>query len=418
MNNYKKIILDNGIPLYLNIDKSLKQVFFGYYIGYGSSGKWFDFNLNGKDYHVLPGYAHFLEHLLGERSKSGNVYTNLTKKNYDVNACTSQYSTFYHFLGVEDVKESIKEMIEAIDDPVFTREDVEKTRSAIEEEASMTTDNYNVIVTNIAIKNLYKDYDSFGDTLTSIGDRKTTKQIDYDMLNICYEAFYQDNNKKLVISGNVDEKEIVDYLNEIYSKLPKHKSNLILPKYSSEEIKKEKEEIFRNVKKEISAIGVKIKKPESLTREDINFCIDIIVEYLLGDESRFSISLKEDKLLDVLKYCFFRWNEDNLEFIHSYISSKSDEYYKTIIDKINKKDISKEEYEMVKKALIADEVRALDDKYDSPSHFYNRIGFTENYCDIDYYTNVDYDRFKEMCDLIDFSKHTKADIKKLVKERK
>ena len=35
MNNYKKIILNNGIPLYLYSDKSLKQVMVNYIIKYG-----------------------------------------------------------------------------------------------------------------------------------------------------------------------------------------------------------------------------------------------------------------------------------------------------------------------------------------------------------------------------------------------
>lgn len=419
MNNYKKIILDNGIPLYLNSDKNLKQVYFGYYIGYGSNGKWFDFNLNGKDYHVLPGYAHFLEHLLGERSKHGNIYKKFYKERfYDVNAYTSQYHTYYHFLGVDDVKESIKEMIEAIDDPVFDLDDVIKTRHAIEEEASMTTDDYNIIVVNLATNNLYKGYNAFYDTLTSIGDRETTKNIDIDTLKACYEAFYRDDNKKIVISGNIDEKEIVDFLNNIYKKLPKHNSKVILLNNDYDSVRTQESNIFRDVKTDIDAIGFKIKKPEQLTKKDVSICIDILLEYIHGSESEFSISLKEKRLLDVLKFSISHWNEDYLECIHSFISEKSDEYYKTIIDKINRKDITREEYEIIRKTIIADEVRELDNKYNSPSHFGYRIQFTEDYSDIDYFTKLDYDRFKEIYNSLDFSNHTKASVKKLVNKRK
>lgn len=414
MNNYKKIILNNGIPLYLNINKSLKQVFFGYYIGYGSSGKWFDFNLNGKEYHVLPGYAHFLEHLLGERSKYGNLYSILfQEKNYNINAYTSQYHTFYHFLGVDDIKESIKKMIEAIDDPVFTKEDVEKTRHAIEEEASMTTDNYDSIAVNLAANNLYKSYDSFYKTLTSIGDRETTKQMDYETIKICYEAFYKDDNKKLVISGNVDEKEIVDFLNNLYSKLPSHNAKVILPNYDLDPIRNEKVEIQRDVSMNIESIGFKIKKNEELTKEEVSFCMDIISEYIHGYETKFALSLKDNRLIDILKYNYFSWNDNYLEYLCSYVSKKGDKYYKTIVDKINKKDITKEEYDLVRKKIIADEVRYFDDKYDSPTNFGNRIQFTENYSDIDFFTSIDYDRFMEIYNSLDFNNHTKVAVKKL-----
>lgn len=415
MNNYKKIILDNGIPLYLNTNKNLKQVYVGYVIGYGSSGKWFDFKLNGKEYHVLPGYAHYLEHLLGERSKNGNIYTNFVKKNYDANACTSQYYTCYHFLGVEDIYESIKELIEAIDDPVFTKEDVEKTRRAIEREATMTLDNFNVIITNIVTENLYKNYNSFYKTMTSIGDKKTTRKIDYDTLKACYEAFYHDNNKKLVISGNVDEKEIVDYLNNLYKTLPKHEEKVELKKYDFDPIKRSNMEEEKDIKKELNAIGIKVKRPNNLTREEVNYCLEVILEYIHGNESQFSLDIKNKRLLDVLKFEFLRWNGDYVEYIHSFISDNSEDYYKTLMDEINKKKISKEEYESIKKTLIAEEVRALDNKYDAPENFETRITFTERYSDIDFFSSIDYDRFSKMYESIDFNNSTKATIKKLTK---
>ena len=340
MNNYKKIILDNGIPLYLNIDKSLKQVFVGYYVGYGSSGKWFDFNLDGKDYHVLPGMAHYLEHLLVERSKNGNILTVFSNRNNDANASTSQYDTFFYYYGVSDILKSLKELIEAIDDPVFSKKDVDKTRHAIEEEATMVQDDHYIIVNNIVTNNLYKDFDSYYKTYTNIGNRETTKLIDYDSLVTCYKAFYQDKNKKLVISGNVDEKELVDYLNNLYSKMPKHEAKVILPNYDFDPIKKDYEEIEKKVKTNLYALGFKLKKPDNMTRLDLNYCAEILLQYLFGSISKFSIDLKDKQLMDVLKICLMTWNNDYLELVHSFISRKSDEYYKVLIDKINNKDIT------------------------------------------------------------------------------
>ena len=415
MNNYKKIILDNGIPLYLNIDKSLKQVFVGYYVGYGSSGKWFDFNLDGKDYHVLPGMAHYLEHLLVERSKNGNILTVFSNRNNDANASTSQYDTFFYYYGVSDILKSLKELIEAIDDPVFSKKDVDKTRHAIEEEATMVQDDHYIIVNNIVTNNLYKDFDSYYKTYTNIGNRETTKLIDYDSLVTCYKAFYQDKNKKLVISGNVDEKELVDYLNNLYSKMPKHEAKVILPNYDFDPIKKDYEEIEKKVKTNLYALGFKLKKPDNMTRLDLNYCAEILLQYLFGSISKFSIDLKDKQLMDVLKICLMTWNNDYLELVHSFISRKSDEYYKVLIDKINNKDITKEEYELVKKFLIADQVRSLDYKYDKPENFDDRISYTENFSDIDYYTSVDYDRFKEMMNSIDFNSSSRSAIKKLTR---
>ena len=121
MNNYKKIILQNGVTLYLFNDKKLKQTFVSYSINYGSSGKWFDFEYDKTKYHVGPGYAHFLEHLLCEHSKYGDIFFQVANNNYKVNGTTSLNSTCYYFRGIKNIKESIKELIEAIDMPYLQK---------------------------------------------------------------------------------------------------------------------------------------------------------------------------------------------------------------------------------------------------------------------------------------------------------
>ena len=104
MNRFKKIILDNGIPLYLCVDPTMKKVFVSYNLKYGSSGKWFVFNNNGNDYHVITGYAHYLEHLLGEHSKFGDMYRNFDKRFQSANAYTGMNETSYHFNGKDNIR--------------------------------------------------------------------------------------------------------------------------------------------------------------------------------------------------------------------------------------------------------------------------------------------------------------------------
>ena len=79
----------------------------------------------GKVVEVLPGIAHFLEHMLGEHSKYGNMYKIFSDKKYQKNGITYGELTRFYFCGLNDIKESIKILINTIDDPVFTKEDVE-----------------------------------------------------------------------------------------------------------------------------------------------------------------------------------------------------------------------------------------------------------------------------------------------------
>ena len=413
MNNYKKIILDNGIPLYLYNDKSLKQVFVNYIIKYGSDGKWFDFELDNKKYHVLPGYAHYLEHLLLEHSKYGDLISRFDEKYYHSNAETANNYTSYYFYGVEDIKNSIKQLIETIDCPVFNKKDVEHSRHAIEEEASMTVDDLYSVSINLTERNLYGGYEVFDKTLSPIGNRKTTKEINIDDLYNCYNAFYTNDKKVLVIAGNVNEEELVDYLNEIYSKIPRNNNHdLILPNYDYSAIRKAEDTIFRNVEKDIYGLGIKIKKPKLMTKEDFGICLNFIYNHLLCGSSNFMIDLFNNNLVDDLHYGWLNWNKDYVNFLHNFSSIDKNAYYDVFLEKINNLNISNEEFEYLRRNFVAEEIRNLDNKYYYPSKFGYRMNYTDNYSDAKYYKNLNYDKFNELIKQLDFNNYTKTQVKK------
>ena len=131
---YKKVILDNGIRLYVHGDKTMRKTTFSYTVEYGSSGEFYKFNYNGKDYEVLPGCAHFLEHILLEHCKYGNLYVYFKSLKYIANASTGDYRTKYFFDGIRNIKSSIKKIIDALENPVFTEKDRKHSSHAIEEE--------------------------------------------------------------------------------------------------------------------------------------------------------------------------------------------------------------------------------------------------------------------------------------------
>ena len=155
-NNFIKTTLKNGVRLYLYLDKNMKRSFVSYGVHYGSSGEYNDFYLDGVKHHVLPGCAHFLEHILLEHSKYGHLYRKFAQKKYVVNGGTSPDFTHYYFMGVDNILESISELINAVDNPVFTSEDVIKTSEAIIEETKMGKDNMYRVASSIADRNIFK----------------------------------------------------------------------------------------------------------------------------------------------------------------------------------------------------------------------------------------------------------------------
>ena len=409
MNNYKKIILNNGIPLYLYNNPSLKQVCVNYIVKYGSSGEYFNFSLNGEEHKVSSGHAHFLEHVLLEHSKYGNTLNNLIKKQYYMNAITSFNYTSFYIQGIKDIKESIKELIEAVDIPVFGDKEVNQSRIAIIEEAKGLCDNKLDKIPKLVKKNLYKSVDLYDDTLTSIGDSIINENITTKDLQLCYDAFYNDDNKVLVMLGNLDEKELVDYLNEIYDNIPKHKSNLILPNYDYEPIRKDIDFFDSNLESCYHGFGFKIKKPNSLNKRDMELVIDFMISNALGEET---IQYNgNSKIIDNIINIDLGNQGDYYDLSLCVSTSKPDVLLEIFVKKMNKK-IKEHNYRLIMKSSIADEIRLMDDKYIRPQLFPTRMNATTDYSDLDYLRSIDYEKF------ISMSEDVKIDDKTIVKTKK
>lgn len=413
MNKYKKIILNNDIPLYLCVDPSMKNVFVSYNVLYGSSGLWFNFNNNGKDYSVISGYAHYLEHLLGEHCQFGNMYDNFQRRLQDSNAYTAPNITSYHFKGSYDIEKSIEELILAIEMPVFEKKDVESTRHAIEEESASYCDNYDFLLADMVENNLYSDFNIFDATLSPIGNRETTKAITIEDLYNCYNAFYTDDNKFLVIAGNVNEEKIVDLLNKVYSRITPHKSHLLLPSIDFTNIKKTSDVMYRDIDTPISSLGVKVKKPDYISMKQFHYCMSVIRSYLINSKQYNELNKKQ--IVDSFKYSYFTNTGDYINFIQCFITKDKNICCEKLLQLLSKREISKKEYELVQKGIIADEIRNMEYKYDYIEEFPEKIYYTDSYYDTDFYSSINYNQFMDTISSFDFSNYTIGELKRLKK---
>ena len=391
----------------------MKNVFVSYNVLYGSSGLWFNYNNNGKDYSVISGYAHYLEHLLGEHCQFGNMYENFQRRLQYANAYTASNVTSYYFKGTNDIEKSIEELIIAMEMPVFDKKDVESTRHAIEEESASYCDNYGVLLVDMVENNLYSGFNKFDATLSPIGNRETTKSITIEDLYNCYNAFYTDNNKFLVIAGNVDEEKIVDLLNKVYSNITPHKSHLSLPSIDYTNIKKISDVIYRDVDTSISSLGVKVKKPNSISMKQFNYCMSVIKNYLINSKQYNDLNKKQ--IVDSFEYSYFTNIGDYINFIQSFITKDKDICCEKLLQLLSKREISKKQYELVQKGIIAGEIRNMDDKYNYIKEFPQKIYYTDSYYDTDFYNSINYSEFMDTISLFDFGKYTIGEVKSLKK---
>ena len=201
--------LDNGLRVFIVPKTDVNGIYATLSTKFGSVYKEF-VPLNEKKMVSVPlGVAHFLEHKMFEQKNNIDPFTFYSERGSDANANTSNYKTTYLFSGPNFFDENINYLLDYVQDPYFTDENVEKEKGIIEQEIKMYEDDpyfkmYDGIIYNTFIKHPIK-YPIAG-TVEDV--RKITKEDLYT----CYNTFYHPSNMFLVITGNVDPKEAMEVI--------------------------------------------------------------------------------------------------------------------------------------------------------------------------------------------------------------
>lgn len=409
-NNYIKTTLKNGVRLYLYLDKNMKKSFVSYGVFYGSSGEYSDFYLDGVKHHVLPGCAHFLEHLLLEHSKYGHLYRKFAQKKYVTNAGTSMDCTNYFFIGVDDVLESISELINAVDDPVFTSEDVVKTSEAIVEETKMGRDNMYRVASCIVDRNIFSGVEIVDETYNVLGDENTTKKINKDMLKLCYDAYYNDDNKVLLVAGNFDYEEIVSYIESVYESIPRHENRRESVLVREDEIRCSYQEEYMPTSEDYVCFSFK-NKIEKYSVNEIKYFMLFLMENKFGSDTAFVEDMKKENIISQIRSMNFGKRLDYMQCYLGAFSSEVQEYVSRVLEELKNNSFSIEDFELFKRKYIAANALYMDKKYDVFKSFMYRLYCTDDFDDVDFIRNLDFDRFLEFYESLSFDYNTTAVIK-------
>lgn len=412
INNFIKKTLKNGVKLYLLKDPKMNVTFVDYGVFYGYSGYFDKFYLDKKYYHVLPGCAHFLEHLLGEHSKYGNLYKRFAQKNYKVNGETLHGITHYYFIGKDDIYNSLDELITAIDNPVFTPEDVNQTRKAIIEEVKMLDDNKYNVSTALCERNLFSNMELVTTSLNPLGDENTTNSINYEMLKKCYDAFYNNDNKYLMIAGNIDENMIISYIESIYDKFPNYHNKSKDYCYSDNDNLREKIDFeYMSTIDDLVKCGFREKKGERFTNKEIYYYLQFLFDSKFGSDSDFLKSLYKDNIIT-------RFESSRIMFLPNYyyfILGFSVKDYETFLlklkDELQKGNFSEDDFKLYKRMQIAKEVLKQDYKYETLKNFAVSIYYTDDFNDMEFIKKLDFENFLDFYKNLDHDNSTTAIIR-------
>lgn len=392
--------LENGMKILVVPKKNTEKKYIIWGTKFGSIDNHFIEPKTGKEIKVPDGVAHYLEHKMFEQENGVDSLYKLMSLGLDANAYTTNDHTAYLFGGTSNFYEGLDELMDYVQHPYFTDENVEKERGIIGQEIGRYDDEpawkLYVNMMDCLYKNNPIKIDIAG-TVESISH--ITKETLYD----CYNTFYHPSNMIMCISGNFEPEKIVQEVKKRL--LPKEKMDKIkriYPEYENKINKKYKEQKM-DVNIPIFIIGFRdILKDESCVKKQI--AIEIILNSLIGKSSKLYQKLyNEGTIMSPLDFDY----EFSDEYSHVLISGQSDEpkkVYENILNAIKNEELELEDFERSKKALYGEYVSEYNDVENIGRLFLqdairgiNSLEYIESFnkIDINYVQNIKNNLFKE-----------------------
>ncbi len=371
--------LPNGLTIYVIPKENVNGIYATFTTKFGSIYDEFIPNGSKKMIKVPLGIAHFLEHKMFEQKDGVDPFTFYSERGCDANANTSNYKTTYLFSGSNSFSENLNYLLDYVQSPYFTDENVEKEKGIIEQEIKMYQDDpyfkiYDGIIYNSFIKHPIK-YPIAG-TIEDVN--KITKE---DLYN-CYNTFYHPSNMFLVVTGNVDPKEVIEIVKLNQEKKKFAKFNPIQIKGYDEPNKVEKEKEITTMDIEISKAGIGYKIDCSKLKYDINDIktyLSIIFDLKLGNTSMLNESLQKENLLTHDIDITFVNTDKHILAIITFESQEVDEVLKRITNELKDLNISEEELERKKRVrksnciYRSDSIYSINNKIMSNIMNYNKV---------------------------------------------
>ena len=350
-------ILDNGMKIIIIPKENTEKKYIIWGTKFGSIDNHFIEPKTGKEIKVPDGVAHYLEHKMFEQENGVDSLYKLMSLGLDANAYTTNDHTAYLFGGTNNFYEGLDELMDYVQHPYFTDENVEKERGIIGQEIGRYDDEptwklyvnmMDCLYTNNPIK------------LDIAGTVESISQITKEILYSCYNTFYHPSNMIMCISGNFNPEQILEEVKKRL--LPREKIGeikRIYPPYENKINKKIKEQKM-DVNIPLFITGFRdILENENKVKKQI--AIEIILNSLIGKSSKiYQEMYNEGLLMSPLDFD----HEFSDEYSHIIISGQSENPEKVnekIVNVLINSEIRNEDFWRSKRALYGEYLSEYDD---------------------------------------------------------
>ena len=351
--------LENGLTVIIipkhNANK--KYVIWGTH--FGSIDNRFIMPKTEEEVFIPDGVAHFLEHKMFEQPDGTNSLDTLMALGIDANAYTTNDHTAYLFECTNHFYEGLDELMNYVQHPYFTDENVEKEKGIIGQEIGMYDDDPGWQLYMNAMDCMYKENPI---KIDIAGTVESISKITPDVLYKCYNTFYNPSNMIMVICGDFEPEQLLE---EVKKRLVKKETQgeikrIYPPK--EDKINKPYKEAEMEVSTPIVAIGYKDTEALKENRQQIvrkHIAIEILLNMITGKSSELYKELYENG--DLLSQPDFDY-EFSDEYAHILISGQSknpqkiQDKIKETVEKYKNEGLNTEHFERIKKKIYGDYV--------------------------------------------------------------
>lgn len=287
----------SGLRVYVFPKLGFSKYYAIYGTEYGSLNR--TFTVPGEDSMttVPDGIAHYLEHKMFEEEDGSNAFDRFAETGASSNAFTSFDITAYLFSCTEKFYENLDILLDFVNHPHFTDENVAKEQGIIGQEIKMYDDEPEW---RVFFNTLIAMFHENPVKIDIAGTVESIAKITPEVLYKCYNTFYNPANMALVLVGDIDMDEAL----KIIDKHIQPERNL--GRIERLEVSEPKERVQEYIEQKLSVsqpmfrIGFKDNSPgmsgDALLKKEI--ATEIILESIFGKSGDLYLELYEEGLID------------------------------------------------------------------------------------------------------------------------
>lgn len=355
----------SGLDIYIYPKKGYSSKYAILGTNFGSVNNTFKLK-NEETFTIVPdGIAHYLEHKLFA-SENGDAFELFAKTGASANAYTSFEKTAYLFSCTDNFNQSLEILLDFVQTPYFTEENVEKERGIIAQEIKMYQDSPEWKVYINLLGALYHNHPVKIDIAGSVESiAKITPEILYD----CYKAFYNLHNMALCIVGDLDPDEVLAVIDKKIQYSPPIEIDRYFPQEPKTVCKEFVSEEF-DINSSMFCLGFKENVSSNVSTKDSVYT-DLILSYLTSPSSEMYSELLGSGLINTASFTGEHLEGPKYSSIVFSGESQNPEKAAEVIKKhtanLLSSGIKKEDFERIKKAV-----------YGKSMNVYNSVSSTAN----------------------------------------